>query len=83
MKDLFGHDDEALPKRRGHAARPGGGPEGETCKTCGSYRSVAYHDKTYRKCGLMEHCWSHCDATDIRAKDPACRFWTIGGETCQ
>ena len=78
MTDLFGHSDENLPKRRGHAAQPGTGPEGETCKTCWlHYRSVSYHDKTYRKCRLMEHCWSHCDATDIRAKDPACRYWNV------
>lgn len=64
-----------LPKRTGHAAPPGTGPTGESCKTCRFYCRVKYHDKTWLKCGLQEHRWSHCGATDIRASDPACRCW--------
>jgi hypothetical protein len=60
-------------KQRGHAAPPGTGPEGKTCRMCRFYRSVRYHDGNYRKCGLMEHAWSHGGGTDIRASDPACR----------
>ena len=75
--NLFNEPDEAPPpmKRRGHAAMPGGGPAGETCGSCQHYTPVQYHDYVHRKCGLMEHHWSHCSATDIRKRDPACRFW--------
>lgn len=74
MLDLFGHDDPPGVKRRGHAGQPGAGPQGETCKTC-NYRRRVGHNKVFQKCKLMEHHWSHCGASDIRAKDPACGFW--------
>ena len=61
--------------QRGHVAPPGTGPDGKTCRTCRFYRSVRYHDTAHRKCGLMEHAWTHGEATDIRAADPACRFY--------
>lgn len=79
-----------IPK--GYAAQPGTGPKGETCKTCKWYVSLRYHDKTYPKCGLKATRkviskpgqptrigvnWSHCYASDIRAKSPACRLWQM------
>jgi hypothetical protein len=66
---------DAPPRRRGHAANPGSGPEDETCGTCRHLARVHYHDKTYRKCGLMKHNWTHGPGSDIRRKDPACRWW--------
>ncbi|WP_316978030.1 hypothetical protein [Shumkonia mesophila] len=62
----------ARPPRKGHAAIPGTGPEGETCGTCDHLvrRRLA---KTYLKCGLIQ--WTSGAATDIRAKDPACSRW--------
>lgn len=61
-------------KRRGHAWLPGTGPTGETCKTCKHY-TLRQWAGTYRKCGLMEKNWTQGPGTDIRAKDPACKFW--------
>lgn len=59
---------------RGHAARPGTGPKGETCKTC---KNLARNEraKTYLKCWLMRDHWTGGGATDVRVKDPACSFW--------
>ncbi len=61
--------------RRGHADRPGTGPEGETCGTCRHY-TVKHMSKTYRKCGLMQAAWTGGPGSDIRKKDPACSMWT-------
>src|ERR1043166_2106187 len=59
---------------RGHAAPPGTGPAGETCKTCEHY-TLRKWAKAYRKCGLMREHWTSGGRTDIRARDPACRLW--------
>jgi hypothetical protein len=61
-------------KQRGHAAVPGTGPHGETCKTCAHY-TLKVMAKAYRKCGLMHAHWTGGPGTDIRARDPACRRW--------
>ena len=85
MKDLFGNElTEAqalvlLKKRRttlprGHAAPPGSGPAGETCRTCEHFARRRYA-KTYLKCALMKAHWTGGPGSDIRAKDPACRLW--------
>lgn len=60
--------------KRGHAWTPGTGPAGETCGTCKHLvrRRLA---KTYLKCGKVEAKWTGGAATDIKAKDPACKFW--------
>jgi hypothetical protein len=64
-------------KKRGHAARPGTGPEGETCGTCKHLvrRQMA---KTYMKCGLTMAKWTGGAGSDIRHKDPACSKWEPG-----
>lgn len=75
MKDLFGEETDGRKlKRRGHAATPGTGPVGETCKTCQHYTFVQMA-KRYLKCGLMRHAWTGGPGTDIRAGDPACRYF--------
>lgn len=60
--------------RKGHAWYPGTGPEGETCKSCKHY-TIRRFSKAYRKCGLMEAHWTGGPGSDIRASDPACKFW--------
>jgi hypothetical protein len=65
----------AVP-RRGHAATPGSGPKGQRCRACVHYSVVGYRSKKHRKCGLAHAAWTHGPATDIRAGDPACHFFT-------
>lgn len=90
MADLFGgptaDDPHLTPKERkrlqrkaaayprGHAWAPGTGPEGETCGSCEHLVRLRYA-KTYRKCDLARAKWTHGGASDIRAGDPACKFW--------
>lgn len=62
------------PIPRGHAAQPGTGPEGETCRTCDHLYRRRY-SKTYLKCGLMQAHWTGGRGSDVRARDPACRRW--------
>lgn len=84
--DLFGNlvvERDPLPpgekKRRqtrpnGYAAPPGGGPKGETCKTCEHY-SGHKRTKIYRKCALMRKVWTGGPGTDILGRSPACALW--------
>lgn len=64
---------------RGYPSRPGGGPAGETCRTCKHLCRVQYAKK-YLKCGLIRHAWTSSPKTDIRAKSPACQLWERGAE---
>ena len=85
MIDLFGKEYALSPAERkkitrkdpiprGHAFTPGTGPEGETCGSClHLYRNRLA--KTYLKCGANRSAWTGGRATDIRAKDAACRKW--------
>jgi hypothetical protein len=59
---------------RGHAAVPGSGLQGETCKTCRHLTRLQY-SRIYLKCGLMRLLWTGGPKTDVRAHDPACRRW--------
>lgn len=69
-------DTDLRPRRRdmAHAAKPGTGPEGETCGTCRHLARLQYQN-VYLKCGLMKAVWTGGRATDIRCKDAACRMW--------
>jgi len=58
--------------RRGYAATPGSGPQGETCRGCEHY---AVRLERYRKCRLMRDEWTGGAATDIKASSPACAKW--------
>lgn len=83
LTDLFGVEipSMVIPKiKGGYAAPPGSGPLGETCRTCKHYRSVPYHNKRYRKCSLTRP-WTHGPGSDIKAKTPACRWWTFPDQT--
>jgi hypothetical protein len=57
-----------------HAAAPGTGPEGETCKTCRNLERVRFA-KSYLKCGLMRSHWTGGPGTDVKAGDAACSKW--------
>lgn len=79
MTDLMLLPESALraqrpPRVRGHAAMPGSGPPGETCRSCEHYTRVQ-HAKAYLKCGLRRANWTGGAGTDIRASDPACSKW--------
>lgn len=89
MKDLFGVEVPAEegwagkkhPKKgrgstkpRGYAAKPGTGPEGETCGSC-RYKYAKELAKTYLKCLLNYAAWTGGGKTDIRASAPACAKW--------
>ena len=68
------------PRRRttrplGYAFRPGSGPEGETCGTCEHACRLRYHNKTYYKCEIVQHRWTHGAGSDILLKSPACTAW--------
>lgn len=58
---------------RGHAAPPGSGPEGETCKTCKHCTVWLHNTKRFTKCDLVKK--TRGPATDIRQRDPACSRW--------
>ena len=62
-------------KKRGHAAPPGTGPEGETCGSCAHIVRAGSSKRIYMKCGLMRAVWTHGPGTDIRARDLACGKW--------
>ena len=84
MRDLLGNEiteEQALRQmkrkstpKKGYAAPPGTGPEGETCGSC---RHLAYvwHAKKYFKCGLMRAHWTGGAGTDVLKRAPACRNW--------
>lgn len=84
MSDLFDMDRALTPAERkklrrdpepkGHAWTPGTGPHGETCKTCAHIERLQYA-KVYLKCGKNRANWTSGRRTDIRAGDPACKFW--------
>ncbi len=62
--------------KRGYAAEPGTGPEGETCKTCQHKVTCGnYGGKHYIKCKLREATWTNGEGTDILARSPACSKW--------
>jgi hypothetical protein len=64
-----------LPKPRGHAAAPGGGPKGETCGSCTHRQSVRGGQKNFSKCVLNKRNWTHGRGSDVAKKDPACVLW--------
>lgn len=90
--DLFSRDFALTPaerkrlqarpvKRRGHAAPPGSGPAGETCASCANLeRERSRSMRVFRKCGLMRQHWTHGPGSDVRAGDPACKFWKVKTE---
>ncbi len=87
MNELFSDDEvgpaEPMP-RGGYAARPGSGPDGRTCQTCGHFRHVRFGQKFYTKCALVKRQWTRGTGTDIKASVDACRWWeshdTRGGD---
>lgn len=71
--DLRREKNRKYSRPRGHAAPPGSGPKGETCKTCEHCTVHKGNSRSYTKCDLVKP--SNGPATDIRQKDPACSRW--------
>ena len=70
MSDLFGDTDTRFSGNpNAYRGRPGAGPTGKTCRDC---LHLVRHLK-YLKCDLVRPTAS--EATDIRAKTPACQFY--------
>jgi hypothetical protein len=63
-----------LSNKRGHAAPPGTGPEGETCGSC-AHLHRNQQARVYLKCGLNKANWTGGGGSDVRARDAACRRW--------
>lgn len=66
-------------KKRGlYAGSPGGGPAGETCRTC-KHKTYTGQSKptSHPKCGLVKY--TAGDATTILTSTPACRYWEPKG----
>jgi hypothetical protein len=61
-------------KKRGHAAAPGTGPQGETCGSCAHLVNKRMA-RAYKKCALMRAAWTGGAGTDVRVRDPACAKW--------
>jgi hypothetical protein len=53
----------------------GTGPAGETCRGCRHAAGLPHGSKTIYKCDLMQACWTHGGATDIKLRWEACRCW--------
>lgn len=91
VKDIWGNvvtveEARELKRRRkptpkkGYAAPPGTGPDGETCGSCRHlFRNRMA--KTYLKCGLMWRFWTGGAGSDVLAKSPACRNWEAEEDT--
>jgi hypothetical protein len=88
-KDLFGNPITPAVERRsasgkkrgttpakGYAARPGSGPQGETCKSCShKYANEMRSGRVFWKCSLQRHRWTGGRGSDILLKSPACSGW--------
>jgi hypothetical protein len=80
MNDLFGNPisepvKDSKTHATGYATRPGSGPAGQTCGTCKFATRTGHSRKSYFKCMVIRHRWTHGPGTDILLKSPACSFW--------
>lgn len=79
LTDWFGNviatPSKSALSAKGYAARPGSGPEGETCEGCEHASRSSGGNKAFWKCSIIRHRWTHGPGTDIRLKSPACSFW--------
>lgn len=62
----------------GYAARPGTGPEGESCKTCAHCVLRSGTKGRYYKCALMRAEWTGGRGSDVAYRSPACAKWEQG-----
>ena len=84
MKSFWGDEIPDRPPRHrrdnAHPAAPGTGPIGLRCGTCAHCVRVTPGAKSFHKCLLMQHCWTHGPGTDIHPrKDAACKHWKLEG----
>jgi hypothetical protein len=63
--------------KTGYAAKPGTGPNNETCKTCQHSVPLRPGAKTFYKCLLIKAGWTNSIKTDIKLKSPACSKWEL------
>ncbi len=63
--------------RKGFAAMPGTGPDGETCGSCAHCYFVQPNVKRFYKCRLTK--LTHGAASDIKKRSPACARWEAQG----
>jgi hypothetical protein len=72
--ELVMRHQQRKPVITGHAAPPGTGPNGETCRTCLHLEGPAGYTKA---CGLMRGYWEQRTQkqNDVRLKDAACAKW--------
>lgn len=61
-----------IPHANAYAARPGTGPDGESCRTCRNL-DCNVRSRRHYKCGLVN--WTNGRATDINIHTPACERW--------
>ena len=81
FEDIEPEPHQVFPKKsRLTAGVCGRGPAGETCKTCAYLIRQKHSSKTFLKCGLMRHYWTHGPGSDIRAGWEACEHWKATGE---
>jgi hypothetical protein len=61
-------------RKRGHAAMPGSGPQGETCGSCVHAVRTSHRPQKYT-CGLRgSAAWMGANS-EIERSDPACSKW--------
>lgn len=65
---------------QGYAAKPGTGPQGETCGSCTNCVFKQLKRRFY-KCRLMARAWTYGRETDINIGSPACSHWQPGKPT--
>ena len=64
------------PRVTGYAAPPGTGPADATCADCAHRLRWRLASKTVSKCGHPHGYRSHSAASDIKARSPACKFFS-------
>ena len=61
---------------QGYAAKPGTGPQGETCNTCAHCRLRASRAaRHFYKCHLLIGQWTNGRATDVVCQDMRAPYW--------
>lgn len=81
-RDLFGeipaqNIENEKPRKttrpKGYAGIPGTGPADKKCRHCAHYIITTIRSgRTFPKCGLMRHRWTHGRGSDIKVSSPAC-----------
>jgi len=63
---------------KAYPAPPGSYKDGNfKCRNCKHYCRIKNDGKSYLKCGVIEHRWTHGPGTDIKASSPACKYFVM------